>query len=196
MSGAIQPQQQFGYPAVSATTCVGFFKLAQIKVPGTATALIGEFSRPVSASLHPDARAANVLPTDRTSSNLMIERFTDIRHWRLRHVLIFIRKMLVSVLSHPIWTGIGVLVVVVVALLNSNFWSDPPASPGVYSLRSIVAGKRLTETLVEARDDGSPVTHLHPVRVQDVIGLCLTHSVEKNTRLTLTHLKQCAAPTK
>ena len=105
-------------------------------------------------------------------------------------MLAAICKMLIWVLSHRIWAGIAVLVPIVLTLLANN--SDVPvSSPGVYSLRSISVGEKLTADVVEVRGDGESVTHTDPMKVKDVIGLCLTKGVKANTQLTLTHLVVC-----
>ena len=114
-----------------------------------------------------------------------------------RAALSKIRSTLVWVLSHPVWTGIGVIAVIILGLINLTSLTkppspnDPPTSPGVYSLRGISAGKKLTEDLVETRGDSGSATHLHPVELEQVIGLCLTENIEKNTQLTLKHLRDC-----
>lgn len=107
-------------------------------------------------------------------------------------MLTTIRKKLVWVLSHPTWTGIAVLVAISLALLVRDYDAPIPDSPGVYSLRSISVGETLTAGFVEARGNAESVTHPHPVRVEQVIGLCLAESVKANTQLTLKHLAECS----
>ena len=110
-------------------------------------------------------------------------------------MLATIRKKLVWILSHPTWTGIAALVTII-AIIVGFLVNDPdapiPTSPGVYSLRSMSTGEKLTAHFVEARGNAESVTHKHPVRVEQVIGLCLTESVEANTQLTLKHLTKCS----
>ena len=111
--------------------------------------------------------------------------------------LVKFRSTLVWFLSHRSWAGIGVIFVIVIALINQTNLIDslslknPPPFPGVYSLRDISAGERLTEDMLETRGENEPVTHLHPVRLEQVVALCLAKEIEKNTQLTLKHLQKC-----
>lgn len=134
----------------------------------------------------------------------MVGQFNESRRYvsQARKVLTSVRKMLVWFLSHPIWTGIGGLAAIVVLVVSNIDISmrngpsvppnDPPISPGVYSLRGLSAGERLIAIMVKVRGDVENVTHRHPVRIEDVIGFCLTENVHENTRLTLTHLERCS----
>lgn len=108
-----------------------------------------------------------------------------------RATLVRIRSMLVRGLSHRMWAGIGVIVATILALLTTISRNGLPTSPGVYSLHGISAGERLAENLVEVRGDVGSVSHPHPVKLDQVIGLCLINDIEENTQLTLEYLGEC-----